>query len=246
MSEASWIGELSISVMGLDSVGLGKIHLVKLEARKPHTCRVCPSCGKVPKRNKQLPMYHCEKCKIDYKTWHGLKQAIPIDKKSGLIIPDRLTAKVEKASVSLLNLKNARGLVTKHEYGVVALDEKAKKNMQKVGAMLKEFKKAIVFELVFMKDGDKHLFYLAVADDNTLRAREIIPMNKVKQFPKEIEVFVEDSKVSGKDLKQLMDAIPEIKVEDLTIETEYDKLSKRVEKATPQIEDIIKKKMKED
>lgn len=245
MSEASWIGELSISVMGLESVGLGKIHLVKLEARKPHTCRVCPKCGKVPKRNKQPPMYHCEKCKLDYKTWHGLKQAIPIDKKSGLVIPDRQTVKVEKASVSLLNLKNARGLVTKHEYGVVCLDEKARKNMQKVGAMLKEFKKAIVFELVFMQNGDRHLFYLAVADDNTLRAREIIPMNKVKQFPNEIEVFVEDSKVSGKDLKQLMNAIPEIKVEDLTIETEFDKLSKRVEKATPDIEKIIQK-MKED
>jgi len=243
-SDETWSGELSINLAGLQSVGLGKIHLIKLEETEPKTVRVCPQCGNVPKRVPHGAEYHCEACNKDFNTWHSLAQAIPIDREKGLPIPRRETQKVDKAEVSLLDLKKAMGLVTKREYAIVALDEKAKKNMQKLGVMIREFKKAIVFKLVFSKGGDEHLFYITVNDDNSMRAKEIIPINKVKSFPKEIEVFVEDQSISGQEVKQLMDSIPEIQPDQLKLETEYDKLQKQIEETTPEIEEIAKK-MKE-
>lgn len=245
MNEDTWSGELAINIAGLSSVGLGKIHLVKLEEVKPKTVRVCPQCGKIPKRLPTSAQYRCEKCKKEFKTWHSLKQAIRIDEENGLPIPNRDTKKIEKASVSLLDLTKARGLVTKTEYAIISLDEKAKSNMQKLGVMIREFKKAVVFELVFQQKGTRHLFYITVNDDNSLRAREIVPINKVKTFPKEIEIFAEDKTISGKEIRQLMDSIPEIKPEELTLETEYDKLQQKIEDLTPAITDI-EKKMKEE
>ena len=79
-SEETWSGELSINVAGLKSVGLGKIHLIKLQEKDIKTCRVCPDCGSIPERISHGADYHCEKCKKDFNTWHSLKQALPIDK----------------------------------------------------------------------------------------------------------------------------------------------------------------------
>lgn len=227
-SEDSWEGELSINVAGLKSVGLGKIHLVKLEERDRFTVRVCPDCGSIPEKVPHGADYHCAKCNKDYNTWHSLKQALPIDKEKGLPIPDRKTVKTAKAEVSCLDMTKARGLVSKAEYAIISMDEEAKKNMQMIGAMIKEFKKAVCFELTFSKGGDRHLFYIAVEADNTIRAREIIPINKVRNFPKEIQLFVEDSTISGEQLKRLMESIPEKKVEDMKLESEADVLEKQI------------------
>jgi hypothetical protein len=226
--ESTWEGELSINVAGLRSVGLGKIHLIKLEERDRFTVRVCPDCGNIPTKTPLPPQYHCEKCKKDYNTWHSLKQALPIDKEKGLPIPDRKTVKTLKAEVSCLDMTKARGLVSKNEYAIISLDEEAKKNMQMIGAMIKEFKKAVCFELTFAKSGERHLFYIAVEPDNTMRAREIIPINKVRNFPKEIQLFVEDAQVSGEQLKRLMESIPEKTIEDMKIESEADVLEKQI------------------
>jgi hypothetical protein len=125
-------------------------------------------------------------------------------------------------------MTKARGLVSKNEYAIISLDEEAKKNMQMMGAMIKEFKKAVCFELTFAKGGDRHLFYISVEADNTMRAREIIAVNKVRNFPKEIQLFVEDANISGEQLKRLMEAIPEKKVEDMKIESEADVLEKQI------------------
>jgi hypothetical protein len=227
-SESTWEGELSINIAGLKSVGLGKIHLVKLEERERYTVRVCPNCGNIPTKTPLPPQYHCDHCNKDFNTWHSLKQALPIDKEKGLPIPERKTVKTTKAEVSCLDLTKARGLVTKNEYAIISLDDEAKKNMQMIGAMIKEFKKAVCFELTFAKGGERHLFYISVEADNTMRAREIIPINKVRAFPKEIQVFVEDAQVSGEQLKRLMESIPEKKVEDLKIDTEADILEKQI------------------
>jgi hypothetical protein len=250
-NEDSWEGELSVNVAGLSSVGLGKIHLVKLEARERNTVRVCPDCGNIPDKTKLPPQYHCKKCGKDFNTWHSLKQALPIDEEKGLPIPDRKTIKTAKADVRVLDMVKARGLVTKAEYGIISMDEKAKKNMQMIGAMMKEFKKAVCFELTFHKGGEKHLFYISVMEDNSMRAREIIPINDVRNFPKEIEVFVEDQNISGEELKRLMNSIPEIKVEDLKIETEADLLEKQISEMTTNtdastLEKILKEKPKEE
>lgn len=245
-NEETWEGELSINVAGLRSVGLGKIHLVKLEERGINTVRVCPDCGSIPSKTPLPPQYHCEKCKKDFNTWHSLKQALPIDKEKGLPIPDRKTVKTAKAEVSCLDMTKARGLVSKNEYAIISMDEEAKKNMQMIGAMIKEFKKAVCFELTFSKGGDRHLFYIAVEADNTMRAREIIPINKVRNFPKEIQLFVEDAQVSGEQLKRLMESIPEKKVEDMKIESEADVLEKQIsEMAKETNATILEKVLKE-
>jgi len=231
-NEDTWEGELSINVAGLSSVGLGKIHLVKLQERERNTVRVCPDCGNIPDKTPLPPQYHCKKCSKDFNTWHSLRQALPIDSEKGLPIPDRKTIKTAKADVRALDMVKAKGLITKTEYGIIALDEKAKKNMQMIGAMIKEFKKAVCFELTFHKGGDRHLFYISVMEDNSMRAREIIPINQVRNFPKEIEVFAEDQTISGEQLKTLMNSIPEIKVEDLKIESEADLLEKQISEMT--------------
>lgn len=227
MSENTWEGEIAIDIAGLTSVGLGKIRIIKLEEKKPRTVRICPNCGRVPERIKHPIQYKCNDCKLEFQGWFELKQAIPIEEDKGIPLPKRETKKTEKAKVKLLDLRKAN-LVIKNEYAVICLDDVAKENFQKLGAMIKEFKKAIVFELVFHKGGVRHLFYITVAPDNSLRAREIVPINKVRDFPKDIQIFVENAKISGKELKKLMDSIPEIKPEDLTIYTEYDKLCEAI------------------
>jgi len=245
-NEDTWEGELSINVAGLKSVGLGKIHLVKLEGRDTFTVRVCPDCGNIPSKTPLPPQYHCEKCKKDFNTWHSLKQALPIDKEKGLPIPDRKTIKTAKAEVSCLDMTKARGLVSKNEYAIISMDEEAKKNMQMIGAMIKEFKKAVAFELTFSKGGERHLFYIAVEADNTMRAREIIPVNKVRNFPKEIQLFVEDANISGEQLKRLMESIPNKDINDLVIETEADKLEKQIGELSKSISATeLERKLKE-
>lgn len=244
-SEESWSGELAISLAGLESVGLGKIHIIKLEEPETKTVRVCPQCGNIPKRNPLPPQYHCETCNKDFNTWHSLDQALPIDKEKGLAIPKRVTEKTLKAELSKIDLTKSMFLVTKHEYGIIALDDKAKRNMQKIGIAIKEFKKAVTFKLVFSKGGAEHLLYICVADDNALRAREIIPMNRVRNLPKDLEVFVEDKTISGAEIKTLMDSIPEVEPKDLVLKTEEDKLQEKIESMTPDIEKIVEK-MKEE
>lgn len=222
MSERTWEGELSITISGLE-VSLGKIMLVKLEDKEEPTVRVCPECLEVPEKVKHEVEYHCPKCNKDYPSWHSLKQAIPIDEKRGIPIPERKTIKTQKAKLFKLDLSKSRALVMKSEYGIIALDENSKKNLQMIGAMLKEFKKVAVFKLVFDKKGKEHLFYITVNDDNSLRAREIIPMNRVRDLSM-FEQFNSNLIASGEDLRRLMESIPDVKEEDLILKSDAEKI----------------------
>jgi len=230
LSEETWEGELAIDIAGLQEVGLGKIKIIRLEENEEKTVRVCPDCFQIPEKIEHQADYFCHHCNKKFKNWFALRQALPISDTKGIPLDKRLTRKTEKAIVSKLDLKKSNLLVLKREYGIIALDDKARRNLQILGTMCKEFKKVVVFKLVFSKGGKEHLFYITVNDDNSLRAREIIPINKVRQLPKELEVYIEDTKISGEDLKKLMDSIPEINPENLTLETEAEKLKKNLEK----------------
>lgn len=240
MGEESWMGELCIDIAGLQEVSLGKVKLVRLEEKEETTIRVCPNCHTKPKKL-ETESYHCEKCNITFKNWFSLKKAIPIDNEKGLPLPERQTKKTERVKLKKLDLVKVKFLPCKAEYGIIALDDKAKRNLQIIGLALKEFKKAIVFNLIFHKNGKEHIFYITVGDDNKLRAREIIPLNKVKEFPKEMEVYTDNVQASPEDLKKLIDSIPEITEEELKIETEVDKALKTIQK----VEDEQLKKLRE-
>lgn len=243
MSEETWEGELSIKLSGLE-VGLGKIRLVRLEDREDQTVRVCPECLEVPEKIKHEIEYHCPKCNKDYKSWHTLKQAVPIDEKKGIPLPERNTTKTQRAKLSKLDLTKAKALVMKREYGIQALDDEAKKNLQIIGAMCKEFKKVVVFKLVFDKKGKEHLFYITVNDDNSLRARELIPMNRVRDLSM-FETFNGEEAISGEELKRLMESIPDVKEEDLVLKSEVEKVKEQInilsqKKELKDLEQILK------
>jgi len=214
---SSWKGELTISVLGFAGVSLGKFELKKLGERQIKTVNVCPKCQTVPERVKHDVEYRCPKCGAEFKGWYQLQRAYKAGEKL-IPLPPRKTTKTEKASLKLLDLAEVRGLITRSEYAIIPAGEQEKKNLQKLGNMLRKFNKVALFKVCFRKGAEEHLMYVTVADDGMIMVREIIPLNLVEPLPYGV-VFCSDE-VDEKEVEELMNAMPKATEEDLCIKDE--------------------------
>jgi len=213
----SWKGELCISVLGFAGVSLGKYELKRLGERKIPTVNVCPKCLVVPDHVKSDIAYKCPKCGSGFKSWNQLRRAV----KSGESVtplPDRQTTRTQKANLKLLDLNEMRGLVTKAEFAILPAGDQEKANLQKLGNMLRRYKKVALFKLVFRKGAEAHLMYVTVADDGMIMIREIVPLNLLEPLP--YGVVFADEEVDEKEVEELMQGMPKATEEDLNIKDE--------------------------
>lgn len=229
----SWKGELTISVLGFAGVSLGKYEMRRLGEKNIPTVNVCPKCNVVPDHIEAEAKYECPECRQRFKSWYALRRAV----KSGnsvVLLPDRQTERTQKAGLKLLELSEVRGLVTRAEFAILPAGEQEKANLQKLGNMLKRYKKVALFKLVFRKGAEAHLCYVTVADDGMIMVREIVPLNLVEPLP--FGVVFADQEVEEKEVEELMQGMPKATEEDLNIKDEViEALAK-----TPETEDLAK------
>jgi len=233
---ATWKGEFSVSVMGFAGLSLGSFELHKLKAKEVKTELITPCCKvKAEDINRNLNRYKCPSCGQEYKSWYQLQRAV----KSGegyIPIPKKKTEKTAKAELKLLDLSEVRGLVTKEEYVVIPRDESAKRNLQKIGAMLLRHNKVALFRLCFRRGGDHHIFYITVNDDGLIIARAIVPLNLVEPLPAGV-VYAEEN-VPEQEIQELLSAMPKATEQDLIL---IDETIETIAKAQPEeSQDLVK------